>query len=243
MVPNTICIRALQGRLTGAGYTSGVPTFPVPALPVVIELSLAAVSLGALVLLRLVGGSMPWGQLTIAVGPDGRPMRPRVKWHLWTICRGERPLLAAAAGISAITLGVLAIGFVVPRLADELFHPVTRWVVYLMFFTVGASSTVVPLGVVVLLRGFLDLFARRSSMVGVVVSMRRDVGVFGRTYRIAVQAGDRVMTKGLWAEAFRVNRALFDRLRPGDKVTVQYSPHLRYVYALEAPAPPLKRAG
>jgi hypothetical protein len=219
-----------------------VPTFPVPALPVVIELSLAAVALGALVLLRLVGGSMPWGQLTIAVGPDGRPMRPRVKWHLWTICRGERPLLTAAAGLASITLGILAVGFIVPRLADELLHPVGRWIVYLMLFSLGASSTVVPLGVIVLLRGGLDLVARRSSMVGVVVSMRRDVGVFGRTYRIAVQAGDRTMTKGLWAEAFRVSRASFDRLRPGDRVTVQYSPHLRYVYALDGPAAPLKRA-
>jgi hypothetical protein len=80
-------------------------------------------------------------------------------------------------------------------------------------------------------------------MVGVVVGMRRDVGLFGRTYRVAVQAGDRVMTKKLWAEAFRVNRAAFERLRPGDRITIEYSPHLRYVYKMALPEPLKKAAG
>ena len=73
--------------------------------------------------------------------------------------------------------------------------------------------------------------------------MRRDVGLFGRTYRVAVQAGDRLMTKKLWAEAFRVNRKTFDQLRPGDRITVEYSPHLRYVYNLTSPEPLKKAAG
>jgi hypothetical protein len=73
--------------------------------------------------------------------------------------------------------------------------------------------------------------------------MRRDVGLFGRTYRVAVQAGDRVMTKKLWAEAFRVDRAAFDRLRPGDRITIGYSPHLRYVYSMVLPQPLKKAAG
>ena len=186
---------------------------------------------------------MPWGQLMIAVGPDGRPMRPRVKWHLWTICRGEPPLMTAALGAVSIVLGALALFFVGPELAEAITHPMARWLVYLLMFTLAAAGTVVPIGIVVLVRGALDLAARRSSMVGVVVSMRRDVGLFGRTYRVAVQAGDRVMTKKLWAEAFRVNRHAFDQLRPGDRVTIEYSPHLRYVYHMVLPEPLKKAVG
>lgn len=211
---------------------------PVPPFPAVV-----AVAIGVLLLLRLVGGSMPWGQLMIAVGPDGRPMRPRVKWHLWTICRGEPPLMTAALGFVSIVLGLLALYFVGPELAEAIIHPVARWLVYLMLFTLGASGTVVPIGVIVLVRSGLDLAARRSSMVGVVVGMRRDVGLFGRTYRIAVQGGDRVMTKRLWAEAFRVNRSAFDELRPGDRLTIEYSPHLRYVYHMVMPEPLKKAVG
>ena len=211
---------------------------PVPPFPAVV-----AVAIGVLLLLRLVGGSMPWGQLMIAVGPDGRPMRPRVKWHLWTICRGEPPLMAAALGSVSIVLGCLALVLVGPELAEAISHPVARWLVYLMLFTLGASATVVPVGVIVLVRSGLDLAARRSSMVGVVVGMRRDVGLFGRTYRIAVQGGDRVMTKRLWAEAFRVNRSAFDELRPGDRLTIEYSPHLRYVYHMVIPEPLKKAVG
>jgi len=204
---------------------------------------LVAVAIGVLLLLRLAGGSMPWGQLMIAVGPDGRPMRPRVKWHLWTICRGEPPLMTAALGFVSIVLGLLALYFVGPELAEAIIHPVARWLVYLMLFTLGASGTIVPVGVIVLVRSGLDLAARRCSMVGVVVGMRRDVGLFGRTYRIAVQGGDRVMTKKLWAEAFRVNRTTFDTLRPGDRITIEYSPHLRYVYHMVMPEPLKKAVG
>ena len=211
---------------------------PVPPLPAVV-----AVAIGVLLLLRLVGGSMPWGQLMIAVGPDGRPMRPRVKWHLWSICRGEPPLMTAALGFVSIVLGLLALYFVGPELAAAIIHPVARWLVYLMLFTLGASGTVVPVGVIVLVRSGLDLAARRCSMVGVVVGMRRDVGLFGRTYRVAVQGGDRVMTKRLWAEAFRINRATFDQLRPGDRITIEYSPHLRYVYHMVMPEPLKKAVG
>jgi hypothetical protein len=210
-----------------------VPPFP----------ALVAVAIGVLLLLRLVGGSMPWGQLTIAVGPDGRPMRPRVKWHLWAICRGEPPLMSAALGFVSITLGGLAFIIVGPELAESVTHPAARWLEYLMIFTLAASGTVVPVGIIVLIRSGLDLAARRSSMVGVVVSMRRDIGLFGRTYRVAVQAGDRVMTKKLWAEAFRVNRKTFDRLQPGDRITIEYSPHLRYVYNMVLPEPLKKAAG
>jgi hypothetical protein len=204
---------------------------------------LVAVAIGVLLLLRLVGGSMPWGQLSIAVGPDGRPMRPRVKWHLWAICRGEPPVMSAALGFVSIALGVLAFFIVGPELAEAITHPAARWLEYLMIFTLAASFTVVPVGVIVLIRSGLDLAARRCSMVGVVVGMRRDIGLFGRTYRVAVQAGDRLMTKKLWAEAFRVNRAAFDRLRPGDRITIEYSPHLRYVYNMALPEPLKKAVG
>jgi hypothetical protein len=210
-----------------------VPPFP----------ALVAVAIGVLLLLRLVGGSMPWGQLTIAVGPDGRPMRPRVKWHLWAICRGEPPLMSAALGFVSITLGGLAFIIVGPELAESVTHPAARWLEYLMIFTLAASGTVLPVGIIVLIRSGLDLAARRCSMVGLVVGMRRDVGLFGRTYRVAVQAGDRVMTKKLWAEAFRVDREAFDRLRPGDRITIEYSPHLRYVYSMVLPEPLKKAAG
>jgi hypothetical protein len=204
---------------------------------------LVVVATGVLLLLRLVGGSMPWGQLTIAVGPDGRPMRPRVKWHLWTICRGDPPVLTAAIGSVSVVLGTLAIYFVEPELVEAITHPEPRWLVYLLMFTLGASGTVVPVGIVVLVRSVLDLVARRSSMMGVVVSMRRDLGLFGRTYRIAVQSGDRMMAKKLWAEAFRVNRKTFDQLQPGDHITIEYSPHLRYVYKMVLPEPLKKAAG
>ena len=151
--------------------------------------------------------------------------------------------MSAALGFVSITLGCLAVFFVGPELAEAGIHPVARWLVYLMLFTLGASFTVVPVGVIVLVRSGLDLAARRCSMVGVVVGMRRDVGLFGRTYRVAVQGGDRLLTKKLWAEAFRINHATFDHLRPGDRITIEYSPHLRYVYTMVLPEPLKKAAG
>jgi hypothetical protein len=212
-------------------------------LPAVIDLSLVAVAVGSLLLLRLAHGVLPWGHLMIAVGPDGRPMRPRVKWHLWSISRGESPRVAALGGFASVTLGgavVLAVG---PRLVDSVFRPVSSVWSTLMMVTLALSIIMLPLGITVLLRALLDLSARRSSMVGTVVGMRRDNGVFGRTYRIAVQAGDRSMARGLWAESFRVDRPTFERLSPGDRISVEYSPRLRYVYSAVVSEPLKKAAG
>jgi hypothetical protein len=97
------------------------------------------------------------------------------------------------------------------------------------------------MGVIVLIRGLMDLLARRSTMTGMVVGLRRDLGMFGHSYHIAVQPGSRSLAPGLWAEAFRINRASFKRISPGDRVTVMYSPRLRYVYRMET-APPAVRA-
>jgi hypothetical protein len=213
---------------------------PVPPLPAVIDLSLVAVALGSLLLLRLAHGVLPWGHLMIAVGPDGRPMRPRVKWHLWSISRGEPPRLAALGGFASVALGSAAALAVGPRMVDSIFRPVSSFWTTMMIFTLALSTMLIPLGVLVLLRGLLDITARRSSMVGTVVGMRRDNAVFGRTYRIAIQAGDRAMARRLWAESFRVNRQIFDRLSPGDRVSVEYSPRLSYVYSLVV-AEPLKK--
>jgi hypothetical protein len=51
------------------------------------------------------------------------------------------------------------------------------------------------------------------------------------------------MAKRLWAESFRVNRAIFERLSPGDRVTVEYSPRLFYVYNMALPEPLKKAVG
>ena len=214
---------------------------PVGALPAVIDLSLVAVALGSLLLLRLAHGVLPWGHLMIAVGPDGRPMRPRVKWHLWSISRGEAPRLAVLGGVASVALGSAAALAVAPRLVDSIFRPVSSFWTTMMIITLALSTILIPLGLSVLLRGVLDIRARRSSMVGTVVGMRRDNAVFGRTYRIAIQAGDRAMAKRLWAESFRVSRQIFDRLSPGDRVSIEYSPRLRYVFSTVV-AEPLKKA-
>jgi hypothetical protein len=146
--------------------------------------------------------------------------------------RGERPRLAALAGLTSSLLSAAAMAAVAPRLAASITQPVNSLLTSLMIFSVAVSSVLFPLGLTVLVRGLLDLAARRSTMAGLVVGMRRDAGLFGRNYRIAVQAGDRGgMSKGLWAESFRVTRATFDRLSPGDRVTIEYSPRLRYVYS------------
>src|SRR5439155_1296543 len=158
IVLNTIRIQVLQGRIRRPGYTAGVPSFPVPPLPAVIDLSLVAVALGSLLILRLAHGALPWGHLMIAVGPDGRPMRPRVKWHLWSISRGEPPRLAAIGGFASVALGCAA-------------------------------------------------------------AMR------------------------LWAESFRVDRATFERLSPGDRISIEYSARLRYVYHMVLPEPLKKAVG
>jgi hypothetical protein len=213
----------------------------VPSLPAVIDLSLVAVALGSLLLLRLAHGVLPWGHLMIAVGPDGRPMRPRVRWHLWSISRGEAPRLAALGGLASLTLGGAAAVAVGPRLVQSIFHPVSSLWSTLMIFTLAMSTILMPLGLSVLVRGVLDITARRSSMVGTVVGLRRDNGIFGRSYRIAVQAGDRAMAKRLWAESFRVGRPTFERLSPGDRVSVEYSPRLHYVYGIVL-SEPLKKA-
>ena len=214
---------------------------PVRQLPAVIELSLVAVALGSLLLLRLAHGVLPWGHLMIAVGPDGRPMRPRVKWHLWSISRGEPPRVAALGGFASVTLGGVAGLAVGPRLVDSMFRPVSSFWTTMMIVTLSLSTILIPLGLSVLVRALLDITARRSSMVGIVVGMRRDNAVFGRSYRIAIQAGDQAMAKRLWAESFRVSRQIFDPLSPGDRVSVEYSPRLRYVYSTVV-AEPLKKA-
>ncbi len=216
---------------------------PVPTLPAVIDLSLVAVALGSLLILRLAHGALPWGHLMIAVGPDGRPMRPRVKWHLWSISHGESPRLAAIGGLASVALGCAAAAALGPRLFDSVVHPVNSVATTLMIFIIAVSTVLVPLGLTVMIRAILDLTARRSSMVGLVVGMRRDAGVFGRTYRIAVQAGDKAMAKRLWAQSFRVSHAIFDRLSPGDRVTVEYSPRLFYVYNMMLPEPLKKAVG
>jgi hypothetical protein len=216
---------------------------PVPTLPAVIDLSLVAVALGSLLILRLAHGALPWGHLMIAVGPDGRPMRPRVKWHLWSISHGESPRLAAIGGLASVALGCAAAAALGPRLFDSVVRPVNSTATTLMIFTIAVSTVLVPVGLTVMIRATLDLTARRSSMVGLVVGMRRDAGVFGRSYRIAVQAGDKAMAKRLWAESFRVNHAIFERLSPGDRVTVEYSPRLFYVYNMVLPEPLKKAVG
>lgn len=216
---------------------------PVPPLPAVIDLSLVAVALGSLLILRLAHGALPWGHLMIAVGPDGRPMRPRVKWHLWSISRGEPPRLAAVGGFASVALGSAAAMSVGPRLVASVFSPVNSLWTTMMIFTMAVSTILVPLGLSVLVRGILDMAARRASMVGLVVGMRRDSGVFGRSYRIAVQAGDKAMAKRLWAESFRVSRATFERLSPGDRISLEYSPRLRYVYNAVLPEPVKKAVG
>jgi hypothetical protein len=203
-----------------------------PAVPVLLDLALIAVGVGSLLLLRLAGGSMPWGQLMIAVGPDGRPMRARVRWHLWSVSHGEPPWRAALAGLVSIALGGASLMVALPLLVDSLFHAVRVPIILglALTFVVATACVLVPLGMVVLLRAALDLTARRSSMVGQVVGLRRDTGLFGRSYHLAVQPGDRVLGRGLWAEAFPVNRATFEQLCPGDRVGVEYSPNLRHVY-------------
>ena len=214
----------------------------MPPLPAVVDIALIAVAFGALLMLRVLGGSFPWGRLRIAVGPDGRMMRPRVRWHLWSICRGEPPWLAALIGLASFLLGGVALAAVLSRFAQIFLQPVPNPVLaYLVVITVGSSSVLVPLGLIVLLRAGLDLVARRSSMIGEVVGMRRDMGMFGRSYRIAVQAGNRVMMKGLWAESFRVTRSTFEQLRPGDRVSVEYSPRLHYVYQASPVVESVKR--
>ena len=216
---------------------------PVPPLPAVIDLSLVAVALGSLLILRLAHGALPWGHLMIAVGPDGRPMRPRVKWHLWSISRGEPPRLAAMGGFASVALGSVAALAVGPRLVESVFRPVSSVWTSMMIFTLAVSTILIPLGLSVLVRALLDMTGRRSSMVGLVVGLRRDAGVFGRSYRLAVQAGDRAMAKRLWAESFRVDRATFERLSPGDRISLEYSPRLRYVYQAVLPEPLKKAAG
>jgi hypothetical protein len=222
---------------------AGVPSLPVPPLPAVIDLSLVAVALGSLLILRLAHGALPWGHLMIAVGPDGRPMRPRVKWHLWSISQGEPPRLAAVGGFASVALGCAAAAAVGPRLVESVFRPVSSIWTSMMIFTLACSTILIPLGLSVLVRALMDMTGRRSSMVGLVVGLRRDAGIFGRTYRLAVQAGDRAMAKRLWAESFRVDRATFERLSPGDRISLEYSPRLRYVYQTALPEPLKKAAG
>lgn len=178
---------------------------------------------------------MPWGHLLIAVGPDGRPMRPRVRWHLWSISQGEPPLRAIAAGLASCCLGVAAIAAAQPWLLTALFHPIASPLVLALAMIVAVACLLIPVGTIVLLRGLLDLGARRSSMAGRVVGMRRDLGLFGHSYHVAVQAGDRALAKGMWAESFKVDRATFRQLKPGDRLTIEYSPRLRFVYRTELP--------
>ena len=205
------------------------------------DLSLVGIGLGALLLLRLAGGSLPWGHLVIAVGPDGRPMRPRVKWHLWSVSRGESPRSAALAGFTSVALGMTSVAAVTPRIAQLVLRPVPSGDTSLLVFIAAMGCILIPLGVTVLLRGLMDVLARRATMSGMVVGLRRDLGMLGHSYHVAIQPGSRSLAPGLWAEAFRINRAAFKSMSPGDRVTVEYSPRLHYVYRMEI-APPAARA-
>src|SRR2546427_2065441 len=146
IVLNTIRIRGLQGRTRRPGYTAGVPAFPVPPLPAVIDLSLVAVALGSLLILRLAHGALPWGHLMIAVGPDGRPMRPRVKWHLWSISRGEPPRLAAIGGLASVALGFAAAAAGSPPPAGSGVCPGRSRSGPLMVFDLAVLTILIPLG-------------------------------------------------------------------------------------------------
>ena len=197
----------------------------------VILLSLVALAIGLVIVMRLIGGSLPWGQLLIAVGPDGRPMRPRVKWHLWSISRGESPLMAALGGLTSVALGCLSLVVSAPGLVRAVLNPLGASWQDLSIPIMALALLLTCTGLIVLVQAGLDLGARRSSMVGIVVGMRRDLSPFGATFRIAVQAGDKEMTRRLfWADSFRVDRQTFKRLSPGDRVSIEYSPHLRHVY-------------
>lgn len=205
------------------------------------DLSLVGIGLGALLLLRLAGGSLPWGHLVIAVGPDGRPMRPRVKWHLWSVSRGESPRAAVLAGFASLALGVVSVAAVIPRILQLVLRPIPSRGATLLVFIAAMGCVLIPLGVTVLIRGLMDLLARRSTMNGMVVGLRRDLGMFGHSYHVAVQPGNRALAPGLWAEAFRIDRDSFKAMSPGDRVTVEYSPRLRYVYRMDQVVP-LSRA-
>jgi hypothetical protein len=201
------------------------------------DLSVVGIGAGALLLLSLAGGSMPWGHLVIAVGPDGRPMRPRVKWHLWSVTRGESPRAAILAGFASLALGLAAVGGVTPRLITMMVQPFApRGTMTALVFVAAMGCSLVPFGWTVLFRGALDLAGRRSTMTGMVAGLRRDVGLVGHAYHVAIQSGNHSLAPGLWAEAFRINRAAFETLRPGDRVTIEYSPRLHYVYRMEAVA-------
>ena len=204
-------------------------------MPIIVDLSVVGVAVGALLLLKLVGGSMPWGQLLIAVGPDGRPMRPRVKWQLWSISLGEPPRRALIAGLASCGLGMAAIVAAQPWLVQALFHPIPSPLLLAIAAIFAVACLLVPVGTVVLLRALLDLGARRSSMAGRVVGMRRDLGLFGHSYHVAVQAGDTALAKSMWAESFKVDREAFRQFKPGDRLTVEYSPRLRFVYKMALP--------
>jgi hypothetical protein len=200
-----------------------------------IDLAVVGVAVGALLLLRLVGGSMPWGQLLIAVGPDGRPMRPRVRWQLWSISQGEPPGRALMAGLASCSLGVAAIVATQPWLLRGLFHPIPSLLLLAMALILAFACLLIPVGAIVILRALLDLGSRRSSMAGRVVGMRRDLGLFGHSYHVAVQAGDSALAKAMWAESFKIGREAFRQLKPGDRLTIEYSPRLRFVYGLVLP--------
>jgi hypothetical protein len=204
-------------------------------VPTIVEIAILAVAVGALVLLKLMGGSLPWGHLLIAVGPDGRLMRPRVKWHLWSISFGESPKRAALAGLASVCLGLASLVIATPWLLQSFFRPVRSPLLIAVVTILSIACVLIPTGVAVLVRGLLDIGSRRSSMAGRVVGLRRDFGLFGRAYHVAIQAGDQALTKGLWAESFKVDRETFARLSPGDRLSIEYSPRLHYVYQAVSP--------
>ena len=66
-------------------------------------------------------------------------------------------------------------------------------------------------------------------------AVSKPIGLFGHSYHVAVQAGDPALAKGMWAESFKVDRDAFRQLKPGDRLTIEYSPRLRFVYRLALP--------
>jgi hypothetical protein len=140
-------------------------------------------------------------------------------------------------GLASVLLGFLSLWVVAPRLAVTVVRPIGVPVTMAppvaagLTFLMALAFVLMPFGLVVFIRAGMDIASRHSNMSGIVVGMRRDVGVFGHAYHIAVQPGDRAMARGLWAESFKVDQATFKRLSPGDRVRMEYSPRLRYVYA------------
>lgn len=173
------------------------------------------------------------GALPMGVEPDheawssygGRWRSVRVSYpRLWPVAWGFDPLVALAAGLAAVTGGVLALYFVGPSLVGLVDN---GWFGVLPATLLGVVCAAVLLGVALVAVSWLDLRGA-AEVTGPILRLRSYGDDEHRRHYVAVDDGSSRLIR-----AWRVRPGLYSELAQGELVTAAVTPNLgcvRWLY-------------